>query len=210
MCYRAVLERNRELLLRGAGTVGTGPSFNNVSMMLRHCCNHPWLIPDVEDGALAQLDREWEEVEAAMDEAEEEAEGASGAVARANGRGVVAAGASAVADKSGKRDKDKEREKERVKEEEERERERARDAERTRRYTERLVSSSGKFVLLEKLLPKLKREGHRVLIFSQARAEGAACARERAHAHTHMNAGDWDGGCGSAPALVLGGAEGGR
>lgn len=54
MCYRAVLERNRELLLRGAGTAGLGPSFNNVSMMLRHCCNHPWLLPDVEEGALLQ------------------------------------------------------------------------------------------------------------------------------------------------------------
>ena len=41
------------------------------------------------------------------------------------------------------------------------------ERERLRRYTERLVLSSGKFVLLQKLLPKLKREGHRVLIFSQ-------------------------------------------
>lgn len=32
---------------------------------------------------------------------------------------------------------------------------------------DRLVAASGKFVLLDKLLPKLKSEGHRVLIFSQ-------------------------------------------
>jgi SNF2 family DNA or RNA helicase len=32
---------------------------------------------------------------------------------------------------------------------------------------ERLVQMSGKFVLLDKLLPKLQAEGHRVLIFSQ-------------------------------------------
>ena len=32
---------------------------------------------------------------------------------------------------------------------------------------ENLIASSGKLVLLDKLLPKLKREGHRVLIFSQ-------------------------------------------
>jgi len=32
---------------------------------------------------------------------------------------------------------------------------------------EKLVSCSGKFILLDKLLPKLKHEGHRVLIFSQ-------------------------------------------
>ena len=35
------------------------------------------------------------------------------------------------------------------------------------RYTERLIQSSGKFVLLDKLLPKLKADGHRVLLFSQ-------------------------------------------
>ena len=32
---------------------------------------------------------------------------------------------------------------------------------------ENLISSAGKLVLLDKLLPKLKSEGHRVLIFSQ-------------------------------------------
>ena len=36
------------------------------------------------------------------------------------------------------------------------------------RYVSRLVSSSGKLVLLDKLLPKLKADGHRVLLFSQA------------------------------------------
>ena len=48
-----MLERNRELLLRGAGTGASGvaSTFNNISMMLRHCCNHPWLIQEVEDGA---------------------------------------------------------------------------------------------------------------------------------------------------------------
>ena len=35
------------------------------------------------------------------------------------------------------------------------------------RYIARLVESSGKLVLLSKLLPKLKEDGHRVLLFSQ-------------------------------------------
>merc|ERR1712087_1032475 len=35
------------------------------------------------------------------------------------------------------------------------------------KMNENLIASSGKLVLLDKLLPKLKREGHRVLIFSQ-------------------------------------------
>ena len=46
-CYRAILERNRAVLLRGSESVGSGPSFNNVSMQLRHCCNHPFLIKGV-------------------------------------------------------------------------------------------------------------------------------------------------------------------
>ena len=36
-------------------------------------------------------------------------------------------------------------------------------------YVETLIQSSGKMVLLDKLLPKLKTQGHRVLIFSQFR-----------------------------------------
>ena len=36
-------------------------------------------------------------------------------------------------------------------------------------YVDTLVQSSGKMVLLDKLLPKLQRQGHRVLIFSQFR-----------------------------------------
>ena len=42
-CYRAILEQNRSLLLEGA-VVQDGPSFNNLAMQLRHCCNHPFLI----------------------------------------------------------------------------------------------------------------------------------------------------------------------
>ena len=46
----------------------------------------------------------------------------------------------------------------------------------TARYVERLVRSSGKMVLLDKLLPKLKAEGHRVLIFSQfTKVHGDLC-----------------------------------
>lgn len=37
----------------------------------------------------------------------------------------------------------------------------------TRRVTDSMIPTSGKMVLLDKLLPKLKSEGHKVLIFSQ-------------------------------------------
>jgi SNF2 family DNA or RNA helicase len=35
-----------------------------------------------------------------------------------------------------------------------------------KRMNEVLIPSSGKMVLLDKLLPKLKREGHKVLLFN--------------------------------------------
>ena len=94
--YRALLEQNRSLLLKGAQGV-SGPSFNNLAMQLRHCCNHPFLI-----------------------------------------RGLLQAeGLEETADTD----------------------------EQT--YLEKLVASSGKLVLLDKLLPKLQDQGHRVLLFSQ-------------------------------------------
>jgi SNF2 family DNA or RNA helicase len=93
-CYRAILERNRTVLLRGAEASGAGPSFNNVSMQLRHCCNHPFLIKGV----------------------------------------VEAEGLSDTDDAT---------------------------------WLAHLVSSSGKMLLLDKLLPHLREQGHRVLLFSQ-------------------------------------------
>ncbi|KAL1518947.1 hypothetical protein AB1Y20_003217 [Prymnesium parvum] len=100
-CYKAILEQNRKLLLRGAD-VKTGPSFNNVSMQLRHCCNHPYLIRGVlQAEALEDL---------------EDAEFLSRLVQESS---LVHAPA------------------------------------------------SGKTLLLEKLLPRLQQQGHRVLLFSQ-------------------------------------------
>jgi len=125
LCYRACLEQNRALLLRGVGAVNAGAvSFNNVSMMLRHCCNHPWLIREIEQSALVQLASESSMREPAT-------------LAEHN-------------------DVDLWR------------RTRAKlEAEDEARYVDRLVQTSGKLVLLDKLLPKLKADGHRVLLFSQ-------------------------------------------
>ena len=91
--YRAIYEKNRTFLCKG----GSGPSLRNVHMQLRKCCNHPYLIEDVEERVLAERSIE------------------DTAKARVN----------------------------------------------------HLVECSGKLVLVDKLLPKLKKEGHRVLIFSQ-------------------------------------------
>ena len=50
LCYRACLEQNRELLLRGVGSQGGGHvTFNNVSMMLRHCCCLLYTSPSPRD-----------------------------------------------------------------------------------------------------------------------------------------------------------------
>jgi superfamily II DNA or RNA helicase len=91
--YRAIYEQNRHFLYKGLANTSK-PSLMNISMELRKCCNHPFLIRGAE-GVMMQQAEEGVTVE------------------------------------------------------------------------ELLVRASGKCVLLDKLLPKLKAEGHRVLIFSQ-------------------------------------------
>ncbi len=90
--YRAIYEQNATLLVPGFTDAKTGPSFCNVHMQLRKCCNHPFLVRGVEEAEKARL-----KAQKALP----------------------------------------------------------------------LSMYSGKLVLLEKLLPKLKKEGHRVLMFSQ-------------------------------------------
>jgi len=90
--YKALYQRSYEKL-NACGAKGK-VSMMNVAMQLRKCCNHPFLMQDVE-------------------------------------RTISPAGTDEVT------------------------------------MNENLIKSCGKFVLLDKLLPKLQREGHRVLIFSQ-------------------------------------------
>ena len=92
MCYRAILEGKRELLVAGASKASM-PALNNLQMELRKCCNHPYLIKGVEQADATEAERLG--------------------------------------------------------------------------YVEALLRASGKLLLLDKLLPKLKTEGHRVLLFSQ-------------------------------------------
>jgi SNF2 family DNA or RNA helicase len=135
ICYRAVLEHNRGLLVRSLDVLGSsargaaqltnlGGSFANVSMMLRHCCNHPWLIDEVKEGAMAHL-----EAETSVRPPRTEREESNPLYWHRQLTEMQQAD--------------------------------------TERYIDRLVRTSGKMVLLDKLLPKLQREGHRVLLFSQ-------------------------------------------
>jgi chromodomain-helicase-DNA-binding protein 7 len=94
--YRALYEKNVEFLHRDVKKALDGPSLNNLSMQLRKCCNHPFLLEGVEDSAKKGV-----ELNTHQDEADF------------------------------------------------------------------LTKASGKLVLLDKLLPKLKDGGHRILIFSQ-------------------------------------------
>ena len=51
--YRAIYEQNRKYLYRGLSNVSK-PSLINISMELRKCCNHPFLINGAEQSMLAQ------------------------------------------------------------------------------------------------------------------------------------------------------------
>ncbi|KAH3757705.1 chromodomain helicase DNA binding protein [Pelomyxa schiedti] len=92
--YRAILEKNREFLNKGCANNANVPNLLNIVMQLRKVCNHPFLIPGVE------------EKEAGPDKSPED-------------------------------------------------------------YNNALTRSSGKLVLLDKLLPKLLAAKHKILIFSQ-------------------------------------------
>ena len=92
--YRALYEKNKTMLSRGfsGGTFTT--SLNNLEMQLRKCCNHPYLIHEIENEFNRTLKTEEEKIR-------------------------------------------------------------------------KMIDMSGKMILLDKLLPKMKSENKKLLIFSQ-------------------------------------------
>jgi hypothetical protein len=50
-----------------------------------------------------------------------------------------------------------------------------------------LIASSGKMVLIDKLLPKLRREGHKVLIFSQVLPPFPPPTPHNPHSHSRSS-----------------------
>lgn len=105
--YKAIYERNTMFLMKGSKP-SNSPSLMNITMELRKCCNHPFLIKGAEDRILKEAVDTTKEIDATLD--------------LSKYRTI---------------------------------------------FTEQLVQSSGKMVLLMKLLPKLQTGGHKVLIFSQ-------------------------------------------
>ena len=91
--YRALYEKNLQFLHRNKNKPADGPSLNNLAMQLRKCCNHPYMLKNVEAEFNIQHPGDNE--------------------------------------------------------------------------LDLMIKSSGKLVLLDKLLPRLKEDGHRVLLFSQ-------------------------------------------
>lgn len=53
--YRALYEKNKNLLVKGVSGVGQSAyhtNLNNLELQLRKCCNHPCLIKEIEDDIL--------------------------------------------------------------------------------------------------------------------------------------------------------------
>jgi chromodomain-helicase-DNA-binding protein 7 len=137
--YRAIFEKNLGFLARAAKGAAV-PKLMNIQMELRKCCNHPYLVEGVEE-------REAEALQETLLQEVSEAQ----ALVRSTGGGTRSGnnkngandssskGAAFVSDSAFKR-----------------------------AWMERgVLRSSGKLVLLDKLLPKLRHEKHKVLIFSQ-------------------------------------------
>jgi len=86
---------NKKSIMNGFNSYTSIPVLSNLEMQLRHCCNHPWLLKNVEDEIMKDISENYHE------------------------------------------------------------------------RIQKMIESSGKFILLDKLLPKLRSEKNKILIFSQ-------------------------------------------
>lgn len=147
--YRAIFDRNRQVLYKGCKG-GNKPQLINVEMELRKCCNHPYLISGVQDNENSNLRKEIRAKWAAVEKEDRSGRRAD----KATGAEESATDADEQADllqmvRTAHQQKV------------------SRDELFDRASLERCVRGSGKLVLVDKLLPKLRSEGHKVLIFSQ-------------------------------------------
>ena len=152
--YRAIYDKNRQVLYKGC-KANNKPQLINVEMELRKCCNHPYMVAGVKDRELKKL------AVGLQEKLHEIRSGGGGRIEHKHftrKQGDIPIDEldedDALAElgvdlekavKDGKSD----------------------DNILDSTILERTVRSSGKLVLVDKLLPKLKAEGHKVLIFSQ-------------------------------------------
>ena len=148
--YRAIMDRSIEHIENPRS------SLRNIFMQLRKVCNHPMLLEDGASDEQATLER----AHAAADERERlgaargratggEAVGEGGGGGGSGGSGGGGGGGGGGGEGTGPNEAQ------------------ALLLEEVERGRATLVRASGKMVLLDKLLPKLKAGGHKVLIFSQ-------------------------------------------
>jgi len=160
--YKAIYEKNTEYLV---SKTGSKPSLINIGMQLRKCCNHPFLLDGAEDAILSQDILNPEKFKSDLQKEKAEFE------ERQKQARAISINAT-LNDKRKLRDKDAKRKGEEGKDsgaggidtqqQENEQIERSYDSD-----MKKMIMSCGKLVLVDKLLPKLKSQGHRVLIFSQ-------------------------------------------
>ena len=64
--YKTLYEKNKGILQKGAG-LGYLTSMNNLEMQLRKCCNHPFLIREIQDKIRGEVYSQKEYIEKMMD-----------------------------------------------------------------------------------------------------------------------------------------------
>lgn len=142
--YRAIYEKNTSILFKGVKQ-SNQPSLMNVMMELRKCCNHPYLCRGVEELVLADIPHEIAMSRANANVEKRDCPSVENAsVAVENGSVAVGGHVEGVQDIA---------------------------PEDIPLYNElvlkKMVQASGKLTLLDKLLPRLYEQEHKVLIFSQ-------------------------------------------
>ncbi|KAH0617682.1 hypothetical protein JD844_016167 [Phrynosoma platyrhinos] len=135
--YRAILEKNFTFLSKGGGQANV-PNLLNTMMELRKCCNHPYLINGKPDFFFLKIKVVIIKKEASSSQNQQ------------NGIFTYCCPISAGAE---------EKILEEFKE--------THNPDSPDFQLQAMIQAAGKLVLIDKLLPKLKAGGHRVLIFSQ-------------------------------------------
>jgi chromodomain-helicase-DNA-binding protein 7 len=185
--YRALLEKNRKFLQQGM-QAKHAPSLMNVLMQLRKLCNHPFLLEGVDEVLLHTMEQESKEEADAAEKIQEEVEEQKKERTRQQEKEKQAKEAEEA--KEGEKEAKERLEKEEgaKKGAEKGEEEKANgdagegsgsgamvassaingvvDPSRSLR-DKMLIESSGKLLLLDKLLPHLRKKGCKVLLFSQ-------------------------------------------